>query len=292
MKRLSYIGFKGLVSLFSIVPFPILYLLADFLFFILYYVIQYRYQLVITHLKKGFPDYSESVIKKIAKDSYRNLADIILESIKGFTLPKKSLMKRYPFLEVEGMNKAFRQNQSILIVGGHFGNWEWGVIGVPLWLDHHIIGVYKPLSNNYIDDYFVKLRNRWDLGLVPMAKTARSLVQNRNRTCAYVFIADQNPSDTQNAHWVTFFNQETAFIHGFEKIATRTNYPVYYYEIKRVKRGYYEISFELLEQAPKHLAPGELTLQFAQRMEQTIRKNPANWLWTHKRWKWKRKNNN
>lgn len=288
MKRLSYIGFKGLILLFSILPFSLLYLLADFLFFILYWLVQYRYKLVITQLKSAFPSYQEDEIKQIAKDSYRNLADIILESVKGFTLSKATLMKRYKFINIAILDSAFENNQSVIIVGGHYGNWEWGVIGVPLWLKHFVLGVYKPLSNKYIDNYFNQLRQRWGLGLTPMAKTVRAMVQNRDRTCAYVFIADQTPSDTQNAHWINFFNQETPFIHGFEKIARRTNFPVYYYTIKRIKRGYYTNSFELLEASPASLSEGELTEKFARKMEQMIQEDPAPWLWTHRRWKWKR----
>lgn len=280
------------IQLFRLIPFPLLYLLSGLIFFIMYVVVGYRKKIVLDNLKTAFPEWDRQKIHSVARSFYLNLSDIMVETVKGFTMSESVLKKRFRFLNPEILDPAFNQHQSIIIMGSHYGNWEWGVLSVSLWLKHQVIGVYKPIKNRHLDAYMAKLRRRWGLQLASMGYVSRALIENKNRVCAYVFIADQSPSDVDNAHWLPFFGKDTAFLHGVDKIARRTDFPVFCFYIQRVKRGYYEVIFKELAKTPKALDDGALTALFAQDLENYIKAHPNDWLWSHRRWKRKKESRN
>ncbi|KAA3632896.1 MAG: hypothetical protein DWQ02_14030 [Bacteroidetes bacterium] len=288
MHRFQHLIFKGLSFVFRYFPFPVLYVLSDFLYFLLYTIFKYRYKIISDNLLRSFPEKTEKEILHLVKAFYRNFSDILVETFKGLGISQKAILKRYQFINAELLTQDFQQNQPIIILASHHTNWEWAVLSVNLWLKHQVVGIYKPLKNKKANTFFNEHRQKWDLELVSMSKTARALVKKRDIPAAYVFIADQTPSDIKNAHWVNFLNQETAFHHGMDKIARRTNYPVYLADIKRVKRGFYEVTFSLLCKEPGKTKEADITKQYAQALEKIIQKDPANWLWSHRRWKRKR----
>ncbi|MFN7119158.1 MAG: lysophospholipid acyltransferase family protein [Saprospiraceae bacterium] len=288
MKQFGYFGFRLGVVLFSLMPFWMLYRLADLLFLMFFHIMKYRYAVVIENLQQSFPEKSAQEIRAIAKQFYKNLCDILLEGIKGLSMSKKQLLKRYHFAGTELFEKDFANGQSIILVGSHLANWEWGVLSVSLWTKHTIVGIYKPIKNKLIDAYFNEKRKRWGMQLAPMSQAGRAIVRYRNQPCAFVLIADQTPSDVNNCHWIPFLNRETAFLQGADKLARSTNYPVYYFDTKRLKRGYYVVTFYEFIRKPAQLPETEVTRLFAQKLEQSIRETPADWLWSHKRWKRKR----
>jgi KDO2-lipid IV(A) lauroyltransferase len=274
--------------LFRYIPFKVLYALSDLLYLILYGVIKYRYQVISSNIAGSFPEKSPEEIALLVKQFYRNFADILLETLKGLGITKKDILQRYQFINPELLDENFEANQPIIILASHHTNWEWAVLSVNLWLKHQVVGVYKPLKNKKVNDFFNHQRIKWGLELVSMSKTARAFAKKRSVPAAFVFIADQTPSDIKNAHWVEFLHRETAFHHGMDKIARRTNYPVYFADIKRVKRGFYEVEFSLLCQEPIHQKEAGVTTLYANALEKMIKKDPANWLWSHRRWKRKK----
>lgn len=280
--------FKIISVFFKYLPFGVLYIISDLLYLLLYKVGSYRKKIVNDNLSGAFPEKSKSEIRSIEKRFYLNFTDILMETLKGLAIKKDSLLKRYQFINADLLKKDFDNNQNVIILASHHTNWEWAVLSVNLWLQHQVVGVYKPLKNKKVNTFFNNQRKKWGLELVSMAKTARALVKKRTIPAAYVFIADQTPSDIKNAHWVNFLNKDTAFHHGMDKIARRTNFPVYYAEIKRVKRGYYEVEFSLLCENPGNKKDGEITALYAKSLEKTIQNDPPNWLWSHRRWKRKR----
>ena len=259
--------------------------MSSVLYLLIYKVFRYRYTIVADNLQKAFPSLNSLQKKRLIKAFYQHLCDLTLESLKGLGIKKEEIQKRYQFINPALLNVEFEKGQSIIILGSHYGNWEWGVLSVSLWLKHQVVGIYKPIKNKAIGDLFNQNRKKWGLTLAPMAKTGRALIQKREKPAAFVFIADQSPSDVKNAHWLNFFNQRTAFHHGVDKIARRTNYPVYLFDIQRVKRGYYQVHFSLLCATPKNTADGEITSLYAKALEETIKRQPAYWLWSHRRWK-------
>lgn len=285
---LQSLAIKLLVQLFRLLPFQGLHRLSSLLSFCLRNVISYRKKVVVSNLKNALPEKSVPEIQLTEKLFYRHFTDILLESLKGLTLPKAELQRRFRYNNPDIFLPSFKNNQSAILLGSHFGNWEWGVLSIPLVVQHKVLGVYKPLSNKHLDAHLNSLRKQWGLHLTDMAHTGRAIVQHKNEPTIFVFIADQTPIDVRNAHWLEFLHQDTPFLHGADKLARQTGYPVFYCEIIRTGRGFYEVNFTQLCEANQPLAEGEITRQYAALLEATIRKSPADWLWSHRRWKRKR----
>lgn len=269
-------------------PFWLLYALSDFLCAILFYVFRYRRKVVRQNLQRAFPEQTAAERQLIAKKFYHNFCDILLETIKGFSLSESDLRQRYLYRNPDLIRQQIHKGQSVLLIGSHLTNWEWGVLSVPLRLGKNVTGIYKPLGNPALDEYLCDIRRRWGLQLVSMQECAKLMLRQSSPANAYVFFSDQSPSNTRSAHWLDFFGQDTAFLPGVDKLARRTAYPVYWFDIRRVKRGYYEVDFELLEGQAQHGKEGDVTARYAQMLEKRIRQRPEDWLWSHKRWKHQR----
>lgn len=284
-KRLGDYLFRGAIFFFSLLPMWIIHALSSFIKWVLWDVFRYRKDVVIQNLSLSFPEKTEKEIGVIADQFYLHLSDILLETIKGFSLSEKELKKRFVFTNPEILDAHYENGESVLILGSHHGNWEWGVLAVNLWLKHQVVGIYKPLKNKYTDATMSRKRSRWGLLLASMQHAGRAFVRYRKKVCAYVLIADQGPSDMVHAYRVPFLHRSTPFLHGPDKLAQKTGYPVYMYDVRRIKRGYYEVSFSLLDAIPQQRQDGDIVRKFAQALEGIIREDPANWLWSHKRWK-------
>lgn len=266
-------------------PFRVLYTLSDGISALLYHLVRYRRRVVLANLCIAFPDWSDVQRRRTARAFYRNLLDVSLETLKGPSLSADELTTRYRFTNADLINQRLEAGESVFITLGHCGNWEWGPLAAAHFFTAPMIGIYKPIKNPYIDKYFNELRTTWGGLLTPMKKTARTIVQRRNQPSAFSFIADQTPSDVDNAHWVDFFGRETAFHHGFSKLAWQTGYWVYYCSVRRIRRGFYEIEFIDLGDRERFDDPVALTRAFAEQLTANIRQRPADWLWSHRRWK-------
>ncbi|MBN2616260.1 MAG: lysophospholipid acyltransferase family protein [Bacteroidales bacterium] len=277
------------IVLVGLIPFRLLYVFSDFTRFLLYRVIGYRKKVVDQNLRQSFPDWDEDQLRKVTHNTYKNLTDIFIEGIKTFTLSGKNAAKRYKILNPELLEKYYHQNKSIIFVLGHYGNWEWGTLGVPLQVIYdEMVILYKPLSNQYIDRYIRKTRSRTGASLVSIYQTAESFKRQKEKPAIFVLVADQSPGNSKNVIWTQFLGQDTAFLQGPEKYATALDLPVIYVDIQRAKRGYYELELSVLCERPRELTKGELTKMYAQKLESIIQEHPDDWLWSHRRWKLKR----
>ena len=266
----------------------LIYVLSNGIAFLLNHVFQYRRKVVETNLRNSFPDKSIAEIKAIRNGFYKNLSDIILEGIKGLSMSKSALEKRFQYLNVDIVNEAFENGKSAIVMASHIANWEWGVLSFNFWTKGQVVGVYKPLNNKSVDAYYNNKRKKFGLQLTSMAQTGRTIIKRKNEPTVFVFIADQTPSDVQNAHWFDFLNQDTPFLHGVDKIARKTGYAIFNTDIKRVGRGKYEVTFKKLVDAPDALSETEVTQLYVEELEQIINDRPESWLWSHRRWKRKR----
>jgi KDO2-lipid IV(A) lauroyltransferase len=271
----------------SLLPYPILYFLSDITYLIIYKVIGYRKEVVFTNLKNSFPDKEKQELKKIMNDFYRHLCDVIMESLKGFTISEKQLRKRLIIKNPEFSNHFANKGQSIIFVGGHYNNWEICAQAFAMYSDHKCIGIYKPLSNPFLNDKIYTSRSKYGMSLVSMKQT-KKYFNNDEKAKAIVFGSDQNPSNPKRAHWVQFLNQDTAVLFGVEKYAKEYDWPVIYVSISKAKRGHYEVEYSLITDKPSKQPYGEITEDFTKRLEQDIINQPQYWLWSHKRWKHKR----
>jgi len=290
MKAVSYYITLPFLYLISLLPFPVFYLFSDFIFFLLYHVFGYRKQVVYDNLRNSFPEKTDAEIKQIRKRFYKYLCDLTLETFKTLTISKAEASRRCSITpeSVEIFDRFYREQKSVIIVMGHFGNWEWAGNTFSLNCQHQLYVIYHPLTNKYFDDLIYRMRTRFGTKLIPMRDTYRDMVKFKDELNATAFIADQTPSP-DNAYWTTFLNQDTPVFRGTEMIARKVNYPVVYASVKRKRRGYYEITAETLFENPRSTKDGEISEAHTRKLEQEIIAQPEIWLWSHKRWKHKRK---
>lgn len=281
---LLYILFRIIVFLFKITPFPILYLHSEIISVILYRVVGYRKKVIVSNLKNSFPNKNEEEIRAITKSYYKNLSDILLESIKGYTLSKKKLLRRFKIINQNIEHELYSEHKNMIFVGGHLGNWEWGTRATPYLLEHQSVILYKPISNKYINRYVNNLRKKDKTKMVSITQTARAFMNN-TRAAAVIMLSDQNTTNVKRAYWFNFLNQKTSFLHGLELYAKRNDLPVVFFSITRCRRGHYEIHFTPITLTPKQLPKGQLTKLYAIELEKAIKLHPEQWLWSHKRWK-------
>lgn len=290
MQAITYYLALPFLYLVAILPFPLLYGFADFLFVLLYFVLGYRKKVVLQNLRNAFPEWPEAERRRLARRFYRYLCDLILETQKTLVIPRCVMLRRCVISEKAGqlLDDLHAQNRHCIIVMGHFGNWEWAGNTFSLTRKHQLYVIYHPLQNKYFNDHIIGMRTRFGTKLIPMQDTMRLMLQHRNDPpAATAFIADQTPQPDR-AYWMTFLNQDTPVFLGTEKIAQKLNYPIVYVSVKRVRRGRYVIDAELLFDSPKDTASGEITEAHTHRLEKDILGRPETWLWSHRRWKHKR----
>jgi KDO2-lipid IV(A) lauroyltransferase len=288
-KIIYYIFIFPILFLTSLLPFFIVYALSDFLFFLVFYVLGYRRKVVSTNLKNAFPEKTDSELKTIEKRYYHFLCDVILETIQTLTISKKTMLKRCKMNEASKsiFDKLNQQQQSCIIVLGHFGNWEWGGNTFSLNCNQQLYVLYHPLSNKNFDGLMKNMRTRFGAKVYAMKDAIREMIKNRNEVTATAFIADQTPAP-ETAYWTNFLSQDTPVFLGTEKIAKKLNLPVVYVSLKRIKRGYYDFNAVLICANPINTAEGEITEMHTKYLEKDIIDQPETWLWSHKRWKHKR----
>ena len=283
---LYYISFP-FIYLISLLPFRALYFLSDLFYVLVYKLIGYRRKVTINNLRKSFPDKPEKEIKDIGRTFYHYLCDLALEIIKTLTISPADVDKHIRFEDTALIERFKSENRSIIIVLGHFGNWELGGPAFSLKKLHTLYVIYHPLSNKHFDKLFYHMRTRLGTKLYSMNNTLRGMISNKSHLTATGFIADQTPF-AESAYWTTFLNQDTPFFTGAEKLAVKFNYPVVYISIDRVRRGLYSMRSELISENSAETKENEITESFARRLEEDILRKPEIWLWSHRRWKHKR----
>ena len=241
-----------------------------------------------SNLAASFPEKTTAEIQQIARDFYRQLADVIVEIIKLPGFSAAEIQERVQIENIELLQHYQTQNQPILAFGAHYANWEWvssGLTrrGVPA------EAVYKPLTDQLSEKLMQHIRTAHGPGIVPMQRVARELLARRKEFRVVGMVADQSPHDPQFAYWLPFLGQRTSFFPGLEKLAVSMQMPVVYAEVIRQKRGHYVARFSLIAEPPyANIAPESITTACKDKLEQIIRQKPADWLWSHDRWKWNR----
>lgn len=285
-KGLSRLGI-GFLYLLSLLPFWMLYLISDFLFVIVYYLVGYRRKVVQENLHNSFPGKSEQERRDIEKKYYKYLCDLIVETVKMITISQKNVAKRVKSTNRELLDDYFNQGKSVIGAVGHYCNWEMANLGLSSYFDATLLVVYKPLTNKIFDDFFIKMRSRLGSILVAMKNTTRTLVKHKDERTFSLLVADQTPVKHEAVYFTEFLNQPTAFFLGIEKLAKLTGQVVVFCDVKRLKRGYYEYSFIPVTEKPKETAEYEITNAYIKCLEEMIRREPQYWLWSHRRWKFK-----
>jgi KDO2-lipid IV(A) lauroyltransferase len=272
----------------SYLPFPLLYALSDCVFFILYRILKYRIKVSNGNIRKSFPQKSEAEIKTIENQFYRHLCDVIVETIKSFTISPKELKKRMKLLNPEVLADIYRTNRKMIAVTGHYGNWEWAAITLPFQSHYTAQGVYLAIKNPIINRAMIKSRSRFGIDLLEAGKIYQELENRKSILSITGFVADQSPSKPEKGIWLHFLNQETVVASGTERYAALHEMAVAFGKIRKIKRGYYTLEYELVTENAALEEVGAVTQKHTQILEKIIQEEPQFWLWSHKRWKHKR----
>lgn len=285
IKKITSAFFYYLVILpISILPYFLLYRISDLLFLI-FYGFGYRKKVIYGNIKRSFPEKSDAAHRRIARSFYRHFADLIVESLKVFTISEKEVDQRMKFSNPELVNKYFDQGKSVILAGGHFNNWELFAVAIDKAVKHRSIAIYKPLSNVFFDEKMRATRSKYGLEMIAIKDVKPVFERNRNELTLTIFGTDQSPGNVKKAHWMNFLNQDTAVLFGTEKFAIEYNYPVVFGCIHKRSRGHYEVEFRELIQDPSATVHGQITEAHTRMLEQDIIKHPEFWLWSHRRWK-------
>ena len=278
--------------LHALLPLKILYILSDILFFPMFYIVRYRRKLVYQNMKDSFPEKSEKEIRRMEKAFYHHFCDYIVETIKLLHISDKETRKRVKFHNTEALQEIVDNGGSCLMLLGHYGNWEF-VPSVTLWMRKGSVifaQIYRPLKNKWFDRFFLKLRGRYHSECIAKQDTLRSILRYKSsgRPSITGFMADQTPSPANIHHWVNFLNHDTPVFTGVEKIAHKVGFSVFYFDVEKIKIGYYSVTIREISKNPKETEEFEITNKYMEMMETTILRAPEYWLWTHNRWKHKR----
>lgn len=277
---------KFIISVFASLPFRLIYLLADILAFTGQRIIKYRRKVVYQNLRNSFPEKSEKEINQITKHFYKNLADLTLETLKSSKMKKEELQKRVKFKNQEVIDQLFVDNKNVFVTLGHCGNWEWVGNKIALFLQHEGAAVYKPIHDEFFNNYMIGIRQKYKGTLmIDYKKVFRTLVSLKDKLITVFILSDQSPPRTELNYFVDFLSQKTAFYDGMEKVARALNYAVIYLDIKRVNRGFYEVEIIPITHNAKNTKEDFITKEYIRLLEKSIISQPANWLWSHRRWK-------
>lgn len=286
MTQIVYVLFYTL----SLLPFRILYGMADIGYVLLYYIIRYRRGVVRKNLVTAFPEKSIDDIKTIERKFYHWFCDYFLEAIKLLSISDKELRRRFTIINSEEVEQCFQEGQDVAAILGHYCNWEWlSCVGMNLPPEREIGLIYHPLRNKTFDYLFRKLRSHeQNSHVIPKKDILRYVVTKKREgvrnICGY--ISDQGPKWTNIHLWLPFLNHEyTPVFTGGERIMRKMNNAVFYVEMSRPKRGYYTATYKLITRDPNTLPADDITRRFFCLLEGTIRQEPAFYLWSHNRWK-------
>ena len=286
MQLLAFVLIYPLLWFVSILPFRLLYAVSDVLYVVLYHIVGYRKQTVQENLKLVFPDKSEAERQLITKRFYHHLCDMILEAIKSMSISVEDMKARFKFTNIELIKEFEKQNKSIVLMCAHYGSWEWIFI-IQTYVKFRGYAVYKRLNNIYFDKLVRGIRARYNSYLVTTKETIPTLIENKKKGVLTMngFVSDQTPKKGKAYHWNTFMGIEVPIHTGAEMLAKKLDMPVIFFSVKRIKRGFYETTFQTLAEQPNEYKNYAITDQFLKLVEQQIHEEPQYYLWTHKRWK-------
>ena len=287
MKAILFYVSLPLIYFISILPFPILYLVSDAFYYLNYYVIGYRKKVVRDNLTKCFPEKSVKEIEKIEKQFFRNLTDLIFETLKGITISRKQALQIATFEGTEILQKYKDANKNIIITGGHCGNYEFINLFLSASPDFPLTvkAVYRKLSNPYFEKLFYGFRTKFGTKMYPTKVAFKAMEEQEEfRPFAFFFVNDQHASP-EKAYNTMYLGRKTGFFQGHEIFARKYNLPVFYLDICKTGRGKYHLVLKEICTSPSEVPQNEIIERHVRLLEKNILADIPNLLWSHRRWK-------
>ena len=279
-----------IVWIISRFPMWVLYLISDVLFFLIYHVFGYRKKVVHHNINLCFPEKTEKERKDIVKKFFKHFMDLMVESIKAFSISEKEITKRYKYTNIELLEEAIKKGNGIVLTGAHVANWEWS-INLPKFITIPLYGAYTKLGNTYFDKKVKDSRSKFGAQGFKNGNVIRGIhtLHHQKIQALYILLSDQSPQLSKTTYWREFFNINVPVHTGPEVIARKFDLTVINYSTKKTKRGYFETEFELITENPKDCKEFEITDKYYEITERNIRKQPHSYLWSHRRFKHKDK---
>jgi len=282
---MSAILYYLIVFPISFLPLWILYKFSDLLFFVFNKIIPYRQKVILENIQRSFPEKSPAEHTQLLTDFYRHFTDILIEGIKNLSISKRGLRKRMLVRNPELMEELYAEKRNVILVSGHYNNWEWLISAQNFLFKHQAFGIGMPMTNKFWDAKVNQRRQRFGMQVVNSNNYQSKFRTFKKKPFAVLTLGDQSPGHSTKSYWMDFLHQETAVLFGTEHMANDFNFAVVFFVVHKVKRGYYELEVILVTKEAKLLNWGEITETHTKLLEAEIVKNPANWLWSHNRWK-------
>lgn len=288
MKLIVFIITYPILWLISILPFPILYGLSDLLFYLIYYIIRYRRKAVFHNLQLAFPNKTERELALISKKSYRHFVDIFMEMIKTFSISEKELNKRYVYTNTEIIDALYKDGKSAILLGSHYANWEW-LIGLNKFINYKSYAAFTKIGNKYLNKRILNSRERFGVHLIVSSKVIAEIDYNHQNgiQAMYGLLSDQSPMLKKTFHWGNFMGIKVPVHTGGEMLAKKYDLNVVVVKTKKIKRGFYENTFQIITDNANAFKDYEISDLYLREVEQLIYAEPAYYFWTHKRFKHK-----
>ncbi len=282
---LAKIGYYCFVLPLSWLPLPVLYCFTDFFYLLILTVVPYRKSVIEGNLRRSFPEKSEKELKRIKRRFYRHFTDLLAEGIKNLSISERQIRRRMTVANPEIMDHLFEARRNVILVSGHYNNWEWLVSSQGLQFPHKAVGIGMPMTSSFWDDKINERRSRFGMTVVHAKNYREELERLKNETKAVLVLSDQSPGNSLKSYWMEFLHQPTAVLFGAELMAHELDYAVVYFTTHKVRRGHYQLKLQLITDEPRKMHWGEITEAHTHLLEAEIMKKPEYWLWSHKRWK-------
>ncbi len=285
---LVYYLVAPILLFFSYLPSSVLYGMAEVIAWVLEHVVHYRKKVIWQNLRNSFPEKTDAELQKIYSQSYRHLAYRIVETIKCFTITADEVQKRVYIENPEMISECYEAGRHMVLLVGHIASWEYGGYKASLFYPYKTSAVVSLVSNPYFNRMIQKSRGKFGMHLITNNESKKIYTTGLDELTMTILISDQSPSNMKTAYWTNFLNQDTAFFTGGERYARQNNCVVIYPKIVQTKPGWYTTELIKIADHPNDLPENAVTEKYVQVLEQHIRQHPADWLWSHKRWKRKR----
>ncbi|MDL1913067.1 MAG: lipid A biosynthesis acyltransferase [Bergeyella sp.] len=278
---------KIILKIISYVPLRVLYIFSDIMFFVGFYVVKYRKKIVFENLKNSFPKKSEKELKNIQKKFFKNLSDYTVETIKLISITEKELRLRVQHIHHGIFKELEKEKKNIILLTGHVFNWEWLLSITSVCAKENYYSVYRKVNNSFWNNEILNIRNRFKNKSLEAGEVIKHMIKNPNDgDSVYLFVADQTPHVSNVNIGLHFLNQRTPVFVGYDKISSKLDLAFIYCETKKIKRGHYQVNYYRICPENKEFAPYELVKKYHILLENTIRKQPENYLWSHRKWKY------
>ena len=288
VKLVDRILYYLVIKPLSYLPLRLLYAFSNITFILTYYIVNYRRTVVRENLINAFPQKKTEEIISIEKGFYRHFTDFIFESVKSISISEKEVLKRTAIKNPELLDKLYAEGKNVLVLCGHYNNWEFYALSLPKKTKHTAYSLYQPLKNSFFNNIVLSSRKRYGMKLIETSNIAQFFHHTSDNLKMIVVMNDQSPINLHKSYWNTFLNQETGWNTGPEKFAKKYDYVVLFGHSKAIKRGYYEVEFNVITEEPQTTNNDYITNKYASLLEDIIKQRPESWLWSHKRWKHKR----